>query len=94
MGKLVIHFAGGATEQMPLRFGEELGAAFSSSRVQPQSTNSAIAWENEVPGFFRHQTLYRTTWENPRPQGELAMLDYESAVAAFGPFLLAVTVEP
>jgi hypothetical protein len=47
-----------------------------------------------VPGNFRHQTLYRTTWVNPRPDEAVVLLDYESAIARFAPFLLAVTVEP
>ncbi len=94
VGKIVVHFATGTTEDIPLKFGENLCAIFSSNRQIPSAANSAIAWKNDVAGHFRHQTLYRTTWENPRPQDEVVMLDYESAVARFGPCLLAATVEP
>jgi WD40 repeat protein/predicted Ser/Thr protein kinase len=94
VGKIVVYFASGPAEEMPLRYGEHLCATFSSSRETPSAPNSTIAWQNDVPGQFRHRTLYRTTWDNPRPHQEVVMLDYESAVARFGPFLLAVTAEP
>ncbi len=94
VGKIVVHFKAGPPEEMPLRSGEHLDALFSSSRQPPKDPGSAIAWQNDGTGDFRHQTLFRTTWENPRPAEELAMLDYESALERCAPFLLAVTVEP
>lgn len=94
VGKIVVHFASGPAEELPLRYGRELGAVFSSNREIPAGPDSAVAWQHEVPGQLRHQTLYRTTWTNPRPADRTVMIDYESALARQGPCLVAVTIEP
>jgi hypothetical protein len=93
-GCILVHFADGPPERLDLRYGEHFGALFSANRQLPTSNNSSVMWKNDVTGPSRHQTLYRTTWTNPRPDEKLAMLDYESAMKACGPMLLAVTVEP
>lgn len=93
-GKITIYFRSGHREEIPLRYGEQFAALHSSSREQVTGSDSTIAWENDAPGHFRHQTLYLTTWENARSEDVPVMLDYESAVGRQGPFLVAVTYEP
>ena len=94
IGSIVIHFDAGASETIPLKYGEHLAAIFSSNRESPRSPDSSIAWSSETTGHLRHHTLYRTTWLNPRPHNRPVLLDYLSTVARHGPCLLAITVDP
>ena len=94
VGSVILSFEAGTTTEIPLRYGEELGAVFSRNREVPRSPGSSVAWSAEVPGQFRHQTLYRTTWTNAEPSRRIALLEYRSAVARQGPCLVAITAEP
>jgi WD40 repeat protein/tetratricopeptide (TPR) repeat protein len=94
VGKIVIYFESGSAAEIPLRYGEELAAVFSSNREALHASSSSIVWTAESTGHLRDQTLYRTTWINPHPEERLAMLDYESAIARQGPCLFAISVEP
>jgi hypothetical protein len=94
VGKIVVHYESGAVVEIPLRYGEELGAVFANNRLSPRASGSAIVWTAQSTGQLRDQTLYRTTWENPHPEARLVMLDHESALARHGPCLFAITVEP
>lgn len=93
VGTIAIYFDGGSVTELPLRYGEELGAAFSRNRDLPRAASSSVAWSTEVAGQFRHQTLYRTTWENPTPGNPVVLVDYRSAVARQGPCLFAITAD-
>jgi len=94
VGKVVIHVENGPAVELPLRYGEELAAVFSSDREVPRAPGSSVVWTAESSGHLRDHTLYRTTWINPRPEEPIAMMDYESAIARQGPCLFAITVEP
>jgi hypothetical protein len=38
--------------------------------------------------------LYVSSWDNPRPEAQLATLDYVSAMTDSAPILIAITVVP
>jgi len=94
VGSIDIHFHSGPADTIPLRYGEELAAIFSSNREQPRAQNSSIAWTAESSGHLRHHTLYRTTWANPRPDDQPVLIEYKSAIARQAPCLIAITTEP
>lgn len=93
VGRITIYLDREPAITVPLRYGYEIGAVFSSNRQTPLAPGTVIAWQGESGGRLHHQTLYGTTWINPRPEERTAMLDYESAMARQGPCLIAVTVE-
>lgn len=94
LGRITVYAGSGAPTQIPLRYGEELAAAFSSNREAPRTPGSSIVWTAQSTGHLQDQTLYRTTWDNPHPEARTVMVDHESAVKRHGPCLLAITVEP
>lgn len=94
VGRVVIYFQNGRTEQLDLRYGEQLAALHSSSREPVTAADSAIAWQHETTGHFRHQTLYVTTWGNARAEEHPVMVDYRSAIHRCGPLLVGITAEP
>jgi len=94
VGRLRFYFESGGTDELPLRYGGELGAIFGSHQIVPSTPGSGVAWTREAPGHFRHRTLYRTSWTNPTPERRLAMVEYESTLARRGPCLVAITVDP
>jgi hypothetical protein len=61
-------------------------------------SNGVIAWRGRQirpsEGKDRYITLYRWTWENPRPDTEVERIDFESSMGKCAPFLLGITVEP
>lgn len=94
VGRLKFYFESGEIDEVPLRYGQELGAIFGSHQTVPSTLGSSIAWTHEASGHFRHRTLYRTSWTNPTPERGLAMVEYESTLARRGPCLVAITVDP
>lgn len=63
----------------------------------PPAINTVSPWTGANERVRRQNGalhLYRTTWENPRPDAEIATLEFRSARTATGPFLLGITLEP
>ena len=45
------------------------------------------------PGDIGNPTAYRTTWTNPKPGSEIAMIGYNSQMTEACPILFAISVE-
>ncbi|HRI14272.1 MAG TPA: protein kinase [Verrucomicrobiota bacterium] len=93
IGAYTLIYSDGTSERVPLVFDLNLRHCWSRNLSPLPDPNTALAWKFERPGSLRPTTLYRTTWANPRPDSEVVMIDYESAMKSSGPFLLAITLE-
>jgi hypothetical protein len=89
VGRYVVHFADGQTVEFPLVYGAELRSMNLSSNPTPRAT---VAWTGTNAA---HQALrlFKTTWENPRPDVAIETLDFISQMTAAAPFVLAITAE-
>jgi len=55
-------------------------------------THGQLVW-SAINNAGLHVRLFKTTWVNPMPEQEILSLDYTSAMANSGPFLVAITAE-
>jgi hypothetical protein len=98
VGAYIIHFADGASTRIPLAYGEDMKTWLLDKDVARPISNGVIAWRGRQirpsEGKDRYITLYRWTWENPRPDTEVERIDFESSMGKCAPFLLGITVEP
>jgi hypothetical protein len=101
---LVLHFADGSQERIPIIAGDHVldwwgpiyqtGAA---SQRKPSSSTSELAWVGINPWIAREQPdfslrLYRSTFDNPHPDREVATVDLVSTLTDAAPFLVGITV--
>jgi WD40 repeat protein len=92
IGTYEIHYAGGATREIPIRYGEDLRSWGSKVDPNPDLKRAQVAWTGINTAGFVVQ-LCRSTWENPLPNIEIESLDFISDLTQADPFLLALTVE-
>lgn len=82
----MLHYTDGATAELPIVFGEDTGD-FANGGVP---TRGEVAWSGGDAGTVR---LFLRTYDNPRPEAEIATLDFISTRADAAPFLVALTLE-
>jgi hypothetical protein len=96
IGKYVIHYADGTEEVKPLVLGKDLLDWWTQPPQSVSGEELHVAWTGKN-GNSREQSttiqLYKTTWENPRPDAEIVSIDLISAQRKAAPFLVAITVE-
>lgn len=90
-----VRYKDGSQTELPIRYGEQLRDWHFLEFEAVSNTNSVMAWTGSNP-FMRAQNgavrLYRTTFENPRPQVPIVGIDYISRRTKAAPFLVALTV--
>jgi WD40 repeat protein/tRNA A-37 threonylcarbamoyl transferase component Bud32 len=92
--KIVMHQSGVTAAEQTIRFGQDLRDWWVHPKQQPTGEDPAIiAWRGTNSAGQALQ-LFKTTWENARPDDPVETLDYVSAMATAAPFLIAVTLEP
>jgi len=95
IGKYVLHYADGAVCERPLVLGRD-ALNWTAHPPPPGEGNPTVAWSRPArPGEIHrgYMALYVVTWENPRPDVEIASLDLVSTRQSAAPFLVAVTLE-
>jgi hypothetical protein len=94
VGRYVVRYADGSKIAIPIRYGENTGVYV----IEPGSDEGSLepAWQYQygISPKGLHARLFLQTWRNPRPEVAIETLDFESAMATAGPFLVAITVEP
>ena len=90
---LVIHYQDGETTEFPIRYWHETLNCMVGSGTPPESVRSGWRGPDPCrPGMFKE--LFLATWENPRPEVEVASLDLRSEHGAEAALLvLGITVE-
>ncbi len=103
---LVLHYVDGSREEIPIRTGEHVldwhGPAYTSNaraeEIRTTAPGTELAWLGSNPDLRRTRPayslrLYKSTFANPRPELEIASVDYVSTVTRAAPFLVGLTVE-
>jgi hypothetical protein len=92
VGKYVIHYEEGAPQERPI----VLGIDWTKPQSNGVSGLTVVAWSGGN-GWSRSRgatiQLYKTTWENPRPEAQIVSIDFVSTQESTAPFLVAITVE-
>ncbi|MBI5388311.1 MAG: serine/threonine protein kinase [Verrucomicrobia bacterium] len=94
-GSYVLHFADGRSEEIPLRYGDELRNWWWSPKASLEVVHGTVAWlgTNAATHDQERICLYAITWNNPHPETAVTSLDFVSTKSPSCPFLLAITVE-
>ena len=97
IGRYVVHYANGSHTTVPIRYGREVRDYWNWSGASQETTDAVVAWRgNNAATRERGFTLrlFRTTWENSRPELRIAGIDFLAGNTGSAPFLLAITAEP
>jgi hypothetical protein len=103
---LVLHYADGSQREITIKSGEHLSdwwGPIYTTQADPArrfitSSDSELAWIGKNPWIKKYQPelslrLYKSTFENPQPEVEIATIDYVSTMTYAAPFMVAMTVE-
>ena len=100
IAELVLHYADTSVSQIEIKNGMHVRDWWGDPRQTISATNSVLAWTGTNPAVKQYGganpgslRIYRTTFENPRPNLPLTSIDYVSAMRNASPFLIALTVE-
>jgi len=96
VGSYVLRFLDGQQQVFPVVYGVDVRDWHSFPRENAKAERVIVAWEGSNPAASLNKgvvQLTRSTFENPRPQVEVASLDFVSAMTDSAPFLVALTVE-
>jgi len=89
IGSYVFHYSDGQQEEFPILYGRDVHDWVPASKDPLDDQGGTVAWK----GMKTNRRVYISTWENPRPNVEIAALDFSSAMTRCGPFLIAITAE-
>jgi len=102
---LVLHYTDGSSAEIPIVGGEDVlgwwGPIYdtdSSWDRNPTAAGTELAWAGSNPSIQKHAPdlslrLYRSAFDNPHPDLEIASIDYVSGLKHASPFLLGLTLE-
>jgi hypothetical protein len=90
-----VHFDDGSAETIPVVYGEDVRDHWNNDNSK-KVTRGKVAWtgaNDAVRRAIRNLRLYRTTWENPKPDKRVVKIDYVSMKTRTAPFCIAMTLE-
>ena len=94
----VLHYADGQEREIEVRFGRDVRGWWQFQEdAKPQTDRGMVVWRGANPSATRQAAtlrLYKTTFDNPRPDVEVQSIDFVSRLAKCNPFLIALTLEP
>lgn len=97
IGALVLHYADGEQRELPIVYGRHVRSKHTREGPNSHTELARVVWyrENVTPRQTPRQgRLYKCIWVNPRPEVEVVSVDFVSRMAASGPLIIALTVEP
>lgn len=95
VGEIIIHYADGESMEIPIRYGWEVSDWWTTDG-QATVRKSQVAWKGRnraTAGAGVFLQLYKSDWENPRPDVRIDAMDYRTTMSRSAPFLIAVTAE-
>ena len=96
IAKYVIHFADGQQSERVVRYGNDVRNFWLKVGDLPEHPDAVRAWVGtnaltaETGLSFR---LYKSVWENPRPDVPVETIDFISTMSDCAPCLIAITAE-
>lgn len=96
VGSYVLRYADGQEQMFPIVYGVDVRDWQRHPTEDVRAERVVVAWQGSNPAvrLNRGETLLTlSTFENPRPEAEVASLDFISAMTDSAPFLIALTVE-
>jgi hypothetical protein len=97
VARYVFHYADGTTSERPIILFKDV-LNWWMPPPKPGAVEPMLAWSGHNPMTRRMKNgqtihIYKTTWENPRPDVEITHIDFISTKRGGDPFLFAITVE-
>jgi hypothetical protein len=96
VGKYVIHYDEGAPQERAIVLGKDALDWWTRPTQSNRVSGLTVAWSGRNGWSRSHGEtiqLYKTTWENPRPDAQIVSIDFVSTRRSAAPFLIAITVE-
>ena len=97
MGSYTIKFADGRREVLPIIYGCDVRDWHCRDTEPAKASNAVIAWSGHNSYARRERRpgirLFKSTWEKPRPDSEVATIDLEAEHPVTAPFLVGLTAE-
>jgi hypothetical protein len=96
VASFTVHFKDGKQAEIPVVFGDDVSDWWQYPAVRFRGTKGKAVWVGSNPAARANGAslkLYKTSWENPRPEVEIVRVDYVSRMTTAAPFLIAVTAE-
>lgn len=95
IGSFVLHYEDGETRELPIIYGKHVRDWWTPANT-PATTDSQVAWKGANTASSASQIalqIYKTTWDNPRPEVAISTIDYVSSRSQAAPYLIAITLE-
>lgn len=106
VAQLALHYVDGSQEMLSIKIGEQVQAWWGpiyKTEADPglceiSAPGTELAWVGTTPEIQERSPeaslrLYKSTFENPHPDREIASVDYVSTLAEAAPFMVGMTVE-
>lgn len=97
IAKYVIHYADGQLSERPVRYDNDVRNFIWLAGSEPEEHKDAVrAWSGSNALTAENGAslrLYKSVWENPRPDVPVETIDFISTMTACNPFLIAITAE-
>jgi hypothetical protein len=93
---LVLHYGDRTEAELPIKHDIHVKDWWDYGRSPPSDPGTVVAWTGQNKATAQRGNrirLYLTRFDNPCPTKRVESLDYVSAMAPPGPFLVAMTVE-
>ena len=96
IGKYVLHYADGSQAVLTIVYGVDTRDWWDSSGEPKSAKTATVVWTGSNPateGSGASLRLFKRTYDNPKPDIEIATVDFISTQEDSAPFLIALTVE-
>jgi len=91
-----VHYADDGAVEIPVILGKDVLDWWAQPNERPGTNGLVIAWKGtnaKSQAEGRYIRLFKSTWENPRPDLEISTIDFESRMTEAAPFLVAITAQ-
>jgi hypothetical protein len=92
VGSYVARYEDGEETEIPIIYGKDL-RDWNASSDSSATTDAKVVWTARNWANF-HVRLFKSSWDNPRPEQPIDSLDFVSDGAEAAPFVIAITAEP
>jgi len=96
VGTYVVRYARNEPQVIPIVYGKDVRNWQTAKREPLTTQNSSLAWIGSNPlvqSQSRSLRMFKSTWENPLPDEEIASIDFVSNMSDAAPFLVAITAD-